>query len=156
MTNKENEALKKESSKSKSKSNYNNSGSVDQALDELQKIVKVFGQKSFPDKIAKSYVKGAGVPCGKWSLGKYETMIFLKGNAEYMKRCDTLAQAKIQHKEVKRCVEKYNFDNQYNHYRLVLRGHENDVLIKKEDWNNLLSYLQESKALRSRHSKYTK
>ena len=93
---------------------------------------------------------------GKWSFGKYETMIFLKGNAEYMKRCDTLAQAKIQHKEVKRCVEKYNFDNQYNHYRLVLRGHENDVLIKKEDWNNLLSYLQESKALRSRHSKYTK
>ena len=43
---------------------------------------------------------------GKWSLGKYETMIFLKGNAEYMKRCDTLAQAKIQHKEAKKYAVK--------------------------------------------------
>ena len=81
MTNKENEALKKESSKSKSKSNYNNSGSVDQALDELQKIVKVFGQKSFPDKIAKSYVKGAGVPCGKWSLGN-RFLVFLNNRSD--------------------------------------------------------------------------
>ena len=57
MTNKENEALKKESSKSKSKSNYNNSGSVDQALDVLQKLSKFSVRRVFQIKLQSHMLK---------------------------------------------------------------------------------------------------
>ena len=42
---------------------------IDVALKELEKVVKVFSQKSFPDKIAKTFIKGAGKPMSKWSWG---------------------------------------------------------------------------------------
>ena len=81
MTNKENEELKKqEKVASESHVTSPNSGSLDKALDELDKIVKVFGSKDFPKKIAKIYIKGAGKPMGKWSFGNQ--MLVLLGNSE--------------------------------------------------------------------------
>ncbi len=81
MTNKENEELKKqEKVASESHVTSPNSGSLDKALDELDKIVKVFGSKDFPKKIAKIYIKGAGKPMSKWSFGNQ--MLVLLGNSE--------------------------------------------------------------------------
>ena len=50
---------------------------IDIALGELDKVIKVFSQKQFPEKIAKVFIKGAGKPMNKWSLGN-QFLVFLQ------------------------------------------------------------------------------
>jgi hypothetical protein len=50
---------------------------VDIALSELDKVIKVFSQKQFPEKIAKTFITGAGKPMSKWSLGN-QFLVFLQ------------------------------------------------------------------------------
>ena len=50
---------------------------IDIALSELDKVIKVFSQKQFPEKIAKVFIKGAGKPMNAWSLGN-QFLVFLQ------------------------------------------------------------------------------
>lgn len=50
---------------------------IDTALSELDRVIKVFSQKEFPEKIAKVFIKGVGKPMNKWSLGN-QFLVFLQ------------------------------------------------------------------------------
>ena len=50
---------------------------IDIALNELDRVIKVFSQKEFPEKIAKVFIKGVGKPMNKWSLGN-QFLVFLQ------------------------------------------------------------------------------
>lgn len=54
---------------------------IDIALKELDKVVKVFSQKSFPDKIAKTFIKGAGKPMSKWSWGN-QLLVYIQNTTD--------------------------------------------------------------------------
>ena len=54
---------------------------IDIALKELDKIVKVFSQKSFPDKIAKTFITGAGKPMSKWSWGN-QLLVYIQNTTD--------------------------------------------------------------------------
>ena len=56
-------------------------GNIDVALKELDKVVKVFSQKSFPDKIAKTFITGAGKPMSKWSWGN-QLLVYIQNTTD--------------------------------------------------------------------------
>ena len=56
-------------------------GNLDVALKELDKVVKVFSQKSFPDKIAKTFIEGAGKPMSKWSWGN-QLLVYIQNTTD--------------------------------------------------------------------------